>query len=56
MLNYARPHPPSGSKTNLKLGTTLWGMSSYYSYDMNLVFEDSSRINIIDHGNKKILR
>lgn len=26
--------------------------SSYYSYELNLVLKDASRINVIDHGNK----
>ena len=25
--------------------------SSYYSYELNLVLKDASRINVIDHGN-----
>ncbi|HBC89368.1 MAG TPA: hypothetical protein DCZ94_20705 [Lentisphaeria bacterium] len=30
--------------------------SSYYSYELNLVLEDGSRINVIDHGNSEKLR
>lgn len=30
--------------------------SSYYSYELNLVLKDGSRINVIDHGNQKKLR
>jgi hypothetical protein len=30
--------------------------SSYYSYELNLVLEDGTRINVIDHGNKKTIR
>jgi hypothetical protein len=26
--------------------------SSYYSYEMNLVLQDGSRINVVDHGNR----
>ncbi len=29
--------------------------SSYYSYEINLVLKDASRINVIDHGNKKLI-
>jgi hypothetical protein len=30
--------------------------SSYYSYELNLVLEDGSRINVVDHGDKKKLQ
>lgn len=30
--------------------------NSYYSYELNLVLEDGSRINVVDHGNKNRLR
>jgi hypothetical protein len=30
--------------------------SSYYSYELNLVLQDGSRINVVDHGNVKKLR
>ena len=30
--------------------------SSYYSYELNLVLEDGSRLNVIDHGNLERLR
>ncbi len=30
--------------------------SSYYSYELNLVLNDGSRINVVDHGNLKRLR
>ncbi len=30
--------------------------SSYHSYELNLVLKDASRINVIDHGNKKSIR
>ncbi len=30
--------------------------SSYYSYELNLVLEDSRRINVVDHGNLKKIR
>ena len=30
--------------------------SHYYSYELNLILKDSSRINVIDHGNLKTLR
>ena len=30
--------------------------SSYYSYELNLVLEDGTRLNVIDHGNLKKLR
>ena len=30
--------------------------SHYYSYELNLILKDSSRINVIDHGNLKVLR
>ncbi len=30
--------------------------SSYHSYEFNLVLKDASRINVIDHGNKKSIR
>jgi hypothetical protein len=29
--------------------------SSYYSYELNLVLDDATRINIVDHGNKDAL-
>ena len=29
--------------------------SSYYSYELNLILNDGSRMNVIDHGNKKEL-
>jgi hypothetical protein len=29
--------------------------SSYTSYELNLVLEDSRRINLVDHGNRKKL-
>jgi hypothetical protein len=30
--------------------------SSYYSYELNLVLEDGSRINVVDHGDSEKLR
>ena len=30
--------------------------SSYYSYELNLVLDDASRINVVDHGDVKSLR
>jgi hypothetical protein len=30
--------------------------SSYYSYELNLVLDDASRLNVVDHGNLKALR
>jgi len=30
--------------------------SSYYSYELNLVLDDASRINVVDHGNLERLR
>jgi hypothetical protein len=30
--------------------------SSYYSYELNLVLDDGSRINVVDHGNLERLR
>jgi len=30
--------------------------SSYYSYELNLVLKDGSRINVVDHGNRTRLR
>jgi hypothetical protein len=30
--------------------------SSYYSYELNLVLQDATRINVVDHGNKAKLR
>jgi hypothetical protein len=30
--------------------------SSYYSYELNLVLEDASRVNVVDHGNLERLR
>lgn len=30
--------------------------SSYYSYELNLVLRDGTRLNVIDHGNLKALR
>ena len=30
--------------------------SSYYSYELNLVLEDGTRLNVVDHGNLKKLR
>ena len=30
--------------------------SSYYSYELNLVLHDGSRINVVDQGNLKRLR
>ena len=30
--------------------------SSYYSYELNLVLNDGSRINVVDHGNLERLR
>jgi hypothetical protein len=30
--------------------------SSYYSYELNIVLEDGSRINVVDHGNQSKLR
>ena len=30
--------------------------SSYYSYELNLVLEDGSRLNVVDHGNLERLR
>lgn len=29
--------------------------SSYYSYELNLVLDDGSRVNVIDHGNHMVL-
>lgn len=30
--------------------------SSFYSYELNLVLKNGERINVVDHGNKEILR
>lgn len=30
--------------------------SSYYSYELNLVLRDGTRINVVDHGNGNVLR
>ena len=30
--------------------------SRYYSYELNLVLEDGSRLNVIDHGNVEAIR
>ena len=30
--------------------------SSYYSYELNLVLKDGSRINVVDHGNRSALQ
>jgi hypothetical protein len=30
--------------------------SSYYSYELNLVLHDATRINVVDHGNKNALQ
>ena len=30
--------------------------NSYYSYELNLVLHDGSRINVVDHGNLERLR
>jgi hypothetical protein len=30
--------------------------SSYYSYELNLVLEDGTRLNVVDHGNQDMLR
>lgn len=30
--------------------------SSYYSYELNLVLDDGSRVNVVDHGNQTALR
>jgi hypothetical protein len=30
--------------------------NSYYSYELNLVLDDGSRINVVDHGNLDRLR
>jgi hypothetical protein len=30
--------------------------SSYYSYELNLVLDDGTRINVIDHGNQQAVR
>ena len=30
--------------------------SSYYSYELNLVLRDGTRVNVVDHGNGKILK
>jgi hypothetical protein len=30
--------------------------SSYYSYELNLVLKDASRVNVVDHGNPATLR
>jgi hypothetical protein len=30
--------------------------NSYYSYELNLVLDDGSRINVVDHGNLERLR
>jgi len=30
--------------------------SSYYSYELNLVLDDASRVNVVDHGDLKALR
>ncbi len=32
------------------------GKSSYYSYELNLVLDDGSRINVVDHGNLAAIR
>ncbi|MCK5682573.1 hypothetical protein KAJ27_00570 [bacterium] len=31
------------------------GSSSYYSYEINLILKDASRINVVDHGNRSII-
>jgi hypothetical protein len=31
------------------------GSSSYYSYEINLVLEDGSRINVVDHGKLRLI-
>lgn len=33
-----------------------WNMGSYYSYELNLVLKDKSRINLIDHWNLNIIK
>ncbi len=38
------------------LAEYISGKSSYYSYELNLVLEDGSRINVTDHGDLKKLR
>jgi hypothetical protein len=30
--------------------------SSYYSYELNLVLKDGTRLNVVDHGNQNLLR
>lgn len=30
--------------------------SSYYSYELNLVLKDATRINVVDHGNLKVIQ
>jgi hypothetical protein len=30
--------------------------SSYYSYELNLVLKDATRLNVVDHGNRALLR
>ena len=30
--------------------------STYTSYELNLVLKDATRVNVVDHGNKKVLR
>jgi hypothetical protein len=32
------------------------GKNSFYSYELNLVFKDGSRLNVVDHGNLPALR
>ena len=32
------------------------GKSSYYSYELNIVKKDGSRLNVIDHGSKAKLK
>ena len=35
---------------------TSGNKNSYYSYELNLVLEDGSRVNVVDQGNLKRLR
>ena len=31
------------------------GSSRYYSYELNLVLKDGTRLNVVDHGGKSLL-
>ena len=38
-----------------KSSSSKGGNTSYYSYELNLVKEDGSRINIVDHGKRSVI-